>query len=147
MNKDSENFLEIIEHMKYSTPETHSDIEVAEREREMSSMQLVKVSLLRLEEAVRLRDTYTSMNIEHYNKQKNNFRAWISFQGSAALAHPYHFEKKSTTKLFLRDFLNNNKYIFDTTDDVENSKDLKLLWKLVEDYEKWVTTQIDSKIA
>ncbi len=143
MTDNIQDLLELVEFSKYNAPEIHSDIQIAEREREMSSLQFVRVTLLRLEEAIRLRDHYTSMGSKFYNKSKNDFHKWYAIQGSAALAHPYHFEKKIKTPLFLKDYIKTSESLFNSTDEILQSHDLKLLWKLVDDYESWIIHELE----
>jgi len=134
---------EYFEYYNFNMPEKHSDIKVAEREREMSSLQAVRIHLLRLEETIRLRDKYTSMGIEFYNKRVNDFTQWRAMQGSAALAHSYHFEESSKIPLFLKDYLKEAKCSLVNIDGVSKSKDLKLLWKLVDDYDQWIKDELE----
>lgn len=143
MTDDFKNIHELTEFHKFNKPETHSDIETAEREREMSSFQSVRVSLLRIEESIRLREHYTSFGSEFYNKRKNVYTHWRAVQGSAALAHPYYFEKESQIPLFLKDYIKNKESLFNSTDEILQSRDLILLWKFVDDYEKWIIFELD----
>jgi hypothetical protein len=78
----------------------HDSLETAERLREMSSEQFAKVYILHLEGAIRLRGQYTSMGIDFYNQQKNNFDCWNSMMWSQAMNHRYRLEDESDTPSF-----------------------------------------------